>query len=364
MNEIRPLRLLVKVACLFIIANLVFAVWNPPVGRVSLYNTFFPGRARFPFGRGVVDTNITVDDLDAMFAAHVISAPKQKDEFRVVILGDSSIWGTLLYADQTLAAQLNKTSFVCAGKTLRFYNLGYPHPSVLQDLFILQKALQYQPDMVIWAITPNSLRPKDLNVFLAENVGPVSDLVKAYHLKYPGQNLTPPPQTLFERSLVGQRNQLSRLVLLQALAAPWAATGLDIAPDVSYTKRSNDLESSLAFGELTPPANIRPLLLLNYLKTGVQMSAGLPVLFVNEPMFIATGKNSDKRYNALIPRWAYDQYRQILSNQVKINGWAYVDLWNIIPPQEFTDYELHLSPRGEQLMAKGMQAAVQKAACP
>ena len=50
MNEIRPLRLLVKVACLFIVANLVFAAWNPPVGRISAYNLLFPGRARFPFG--------------------------------------------------------------------------------------------------------------------------------------------------------------------------------------------------------------------------------------------------------------------------------------------------------------------------
>jgi hypothetical protein len=364
MNEIRPLRLLVKVACLFIVANLVFAAWNPPVGRISVYNVIFPGRARFPFGEGVVDTNITVDDLDAMFAAHVISAPKQKDEFRVVILGDSSIWGTLLYANQTLAAQLNQIQFACPGKTLRFYNLGYPHPSVLQDLFILQKALQYQPDMVIWAIAPNSLRPKGLNVFLAENVRPVSALVKEYRLKYPGQNLTPPPQTLFDHTLVGQRNQLARLVLLQTLAAPWAGTGLDIAPDVPYQKLSADVGSSLAFGKLTHPANIRPLLLLNYLKTGVQMSAGVPVLFVNQPMFIAIGKNSDKRYNALIPRWAYDQYRQIISKQMQANGWAYVDLWNIAPPQEFTDYELHLSPRGEQLMAQGMQTAVQKLACP
>ncbi len=364
MNEIRPMRLLVKAVGLFVLANLVFALWNPPVGRLSIYNTLLPGRARFPFGEGVVDTNITVDDMDAMFAAHVISAPKQADEFRVIIIGDSSIWGTLLHADQTLSAQLNKAQWACAGKSLRFYNLGYPHPSVLQDLFILQKALQYQPDMVIWAIAPNSLRPKALNVFLAENVEPLNVLVKKYGLRYPGQHLRAPTKTLFERSLVGQRNQLSRLVLLQALALPWAATGLDIAPNSPYEKLSNDLESSLAFGKLSPPASIRPLLLLNYLRTGVQMSAGLPVLFVNQPIFVATGKNSDKRYNALNPRWAYDQYRRIISSRMKANGWAYVDLWNVAPPKEFTDYELHLSPRGEQLMAQGMQDSIEKMACP
>jgi hypothetical protein len=364
MNTIHPLRLLVKAVSLFIIANLVFALWNPPVGRLSIYNLLFPGRTRFPFGTGVVDSNITVDDLDAMFAAHVIAAPKQKDELRVIIIGDSSIWGTLLYADQTLAAQLNKLQFSCAGKRLRFYNLGYPHPSVLQDLFILQKALQYQPDMVIWAITPNSLRPKPLNVFLAENIESARALIQKYHLRYPYQDLTPAPKTLFDRTLLGQRNQLSRLLLLQSLAVPWASTGLDIAPDSAYQKLSNDLESSLNFGELHPHANIKPFLLLDYLKTGVQMSAGLPVLFVNQPMFLPKGKNSDRRYNAMYPQWAYDQYRRLLSNQARANGWHYLDLWNVAPPEDFTDYELHLSPHGEQLMAQSMQALVQKVACP
>jgi hypothetical protein len=364
MNEIRPLRLLVKAVCLFIIANLIFALWNPPVGQLSLYNVVFPGRTRFPFGTGVVDSNITVDDLDAMFAAHVIAAPKQKDELRVIIIGDSSIWGTLLYADQTLAAQLNKLQLACSGKTLHFYNLGYPHPSVLQDLFILQKALQYQPDMVIWAITPNSLRPKPLNVFLSENIQPVQALINKYHLRYPYRDLISKPTTFFDRTLIGQRSQLSRLLLLQSLALPWTSTGLDIAPDNPYQKLSNNLQSSLAFGKLHPPASIKPFLLLDYLKTGVRMSAGIPVLFVNQPMFLPTGKNSDRRYNAMYPQWAYDQYRKILANQAAANGWHLADLWNVAPPEDFTDYELHLSPQGEQLMAQGMQASVQKTACP
>lgn len=364
MTKIHPLRLLVKAVGLFILANVLFAVWNPPVGRISVYNTLLPGRTRFPFGEGIVDTNITVDDMDAMFAAHIISAPKAPGEYRIVIIGDSSIWGTLLRADETLDAQLNQTQFACTGKTLRFYNLGYPHPSVLQDLYILNRALQYQPDMVIWPITPNSLRPKALNTFLLENVASVKTFIKKYNLNYTGQDLIPPPQTLLDQTILGQRSQLSRLLLLQSLALPWAATRLDMNPASTYEKLSNDLGSSLDFGNLKQGANIRPLLLLNYLKTGVQMSANVPVLFVNEPMFLPTGKNSDKRYNAMVPRWAYDQYRQIMSNQAKVNGWNYVDLWNIAPPEDFTDYELHLSPQGEQLLANGLKARVQKIACP
>ncbi len=54
-----------------------------------------------------------------MFASHEISAgAKPADEFRVILIGDSSTWGFLLPADQTLAAYLNAqaTEF---GPTLR-----------------------------------------------------------------------------------------------------------------------------------------------------------------------------------------------------------------------------------------------------
>ena len=364
MTEIRPLRLLLKAAVLFILANLLFAAWNPPVGRISIYNTLLPGRTRFPFGEGVTDSNITVDDMDAMFASHVIAAPKAPGEYRVVIIGDSSIWGTLLRADETLDAQLNRTSFACTDKTLRFYNLGYPHPSVLQDLYILNRALQYQPDMVIWPVTPNSLRPKALNTFLLENYESVKAFIQEKSLDYSDQDIPPQPPTFFDRTIIGQRSQLSRLFLLQSLALPWASTGLDMNPAATYEKLSNDLGSSLDFGNLHPGGNLRRVLLLNYLKTGVHMSADVPMLFVNEPMYLPTGKNTDRRYNAMVPRWAYDQYRQIMSRQMEFNGWHYTDLWNIAPPQDFTDYELHLSPHGEQLFAAALKTPIQKIACP
>ncbi len=364
MTEIRPLRLLLKAVVLFILANLLFAAWNPPVGRISVYNTLLPGRTRFPFGEGIVDSNITVDDMDAMFASHVISVPKAPGEYRVVILGDLSIWGTLLRANETLDAQLNRTSFACTGKTLRFYNLGYPHPSVLQDLFILNRALQYQPDLVIWPVTPNSLRTKTINVFLMENYEQVKAFIKEKNLGYRFAGIQPQPPTFFDRTLIGQRNQLSRLFLLQSLALPWASTGLDMNPASTYQKLSNDLGGSLDFGNLHPGSNLRRALLLNYLKTGVRMSADVPLLFVNEPMYLPTGKNTDKRYNAMVPHWAYDQYRQIMSQQMELNGWHYVDLWNIAPPQDFTDYELHLSPQGEQLLAAALKNPIQKIACP
>jgi hypothetical protein len=45
----------------------------------------------------------------------------------------------------------------------------------------------------------------------------------------------------------------------------------------------------------------------------LERAGDVPVLLINEPMFISSGQNSDLRYNSFYPRWAYDQYRAMLA---------------------------------------------------
>lgn len=364
MNKINVLRLVIKTVCLFILANLVFALWNPPVGRISGYNLVFPGRTRLPFGGGLADFNISVDDLDAMFASHAVAAPKSPDEFRVILLGDSSIWGELLEADQTLSAGLNRLGLTCHGKSVRFYNLGYPHPSVVKDLLFADYALQYQPDAVLWALTPSSLMPKPANPFLLENSGRIQALANKYGLPYPYEQPAAQAQTLLDRSFIGQRDYLSRLVLLQSLGIYWGATGIDLGPVGQYKKLSNDQDDNPGFGRLQQPQDMTSSWLLNYLDAGTQMRPKMPVLFFNEPMYIGLGKHSQVRYNTLYPRWAYDQYRQSLQSWATAGNRAYLDLWDSVPQNYFTDNPLHLSLDGESLLAQKLKAFVQQNVCP
>ncbi len=96
-------RIILKAACLFMLANLVFA-WADPIesiGRLSLYNGLVPGRQRLPYGEQAASYNLIVTSLSAMFASHEIAQPKAADEFRVLVLGDSSVWGLLLQPDET-----------------------------------------------------------------------------------------------------------------------------------------------------------------------------------------------------------------------------------------------------------------------
>ena len=69
-----------------------------------------------------------------MFASHLIAAgPKPEDEYRVIVIGDSSVWGTLLRPEESLAGQLDAAGLTtCDGKQVRVYNLGYPTISLDQ----------------------------------------------------------------------------------------------------------------------------------------------------------------------------------------------------------------------------------------
>jgi len=143
---------LLKATVLFVLFNFAFIFINHvPLGKLSSYNSIFPGRERFPFGETRESYNLSLFNLDAMFASHVIAGTeKGPGEYRVLLIGDSSVWGTLLTPEQTLAGQLNANAIDACSKTVRAYNLGYPTISLMKDLMILDQARHYQPDMVIW----------------------------------------------------------------------------------------------------------------------------------------------------------------------------------------------------------------------
>ena len=78
--EVHPLRVLLKAILLFIALNVMNAVVDPSVGKLSLYNRMLPGRLRFPYEQEpsyyFVGYNAPVhEEFDAMFGAHIILSP-------------------------------------------------------------------------------------------------------------------------------------------------------------------------------------------------------------------------------------------------------------------------------------------------
>jgi hypothetical protein len=183
--HISLLRVLIKAALLFGLFNAAFVfIKDVPFGNLSLYNSVFPGRERFPFGERRASYNLSLFDLDATFASHKLAGTeKARDEYRVLLIGDSSVWGTLLTPEQTLAGQLDARFSAC-GRMVRVYNLGYPTISLTKDLMILDQARQYQPDLIVWLTTLEAF-PKERQLsspIVANNAERVEQLITNYGL--------------------------------------------------------------------------------------------------------------------------------------------------------------------------------------
>lgn len=355
---------LLRTALLLLAINLAFAWLDPlPVlGRLSAYNSLFPGRVRLPYGDDPArDYNISLFSLEAMIASHEIAglAPPRPDEFRVLLLGDSSVWGFLLRPDETVAAQLNHAGLILPdGRRVRAYNLGYPIMSLTKDLLILEHTRRFQPDLVVWLVTLESFPlPKQLYPPLLQHNAPaVRRLILTYDLALDPNDPRLIDQTFLDRSLFGRRRALADLLRLQLYGVLWAATGIDQAIPETYTPRMEDLPADKTFqgfapGELTPED-----LAFDVLRAAHRLAGPTPVLIVNAPMFVSRGANSDIRYNFYYPRWAYDAYRQWLRAECTAQGWHCLDLWQAVPAEEFTDSAIHYTAAGAQALAERLAA--------
>jgi len=356
--RIRLFGVLLKATLLFVLFNFAFAfIRTIPLGRLSLYNSLFPGRERFPFGETRESYNLSLFDLDAMFASHVLDGSEETaEEYRLLLIGDSSVWGTLLTPEQTLAGQLNQSASTACSKTIRAYNLGYPTISLTKDLMILDQARHYQPDMVVWLTTLEAF-PEDKQLtspIVANNAGRVRDLITNYQLPLSPSDSDLAEPTPWEQTFVSQRRAIADLLRLQIYGALWASTGIDQVYPQDYERAQTDLEASDDFHGLTSLENALAFTVLD---------AGMSILprtiLVNEPMLISDGRNSDIRYNFFYPRWAYDEYRQQLAEHASKQGWHYLDLWDLVPASEFTNSAIHLTPAGERLLAERILEAIQ-----
>ena len=357
-------RILAKGLILFGIANILFAIVYPLpfIEKLSLYNHLFPGRARLPYGDDPSRSyNLSLYNLEAMFASHQIAGKeKPADEYRLVLIGDSQTWGYLLEPDQTLSAILNQANLQLPdGKKVKAYNLAYPVMSLTKDLLLLSKALEYQPDMIVWLVTLESF-PYDKQLFpplLQHNPQLVRQLIQNLNLK-----LDPQDQQLIDNHFLGQtifgsRRDLANWVRLQILGVLWAATGIDQDIPENYTSRMDDLPADDSFHDLSSPLDEESLA-FDILQSGIEMAGDIPVLILNEPMFISQGLNSDIRYNYYYPRWAYDEYRRLLARRAEVRGWHFLDLWDAIPATEFTNTAVHLTPQGVNVLADRLRTAI------
>jgi hypothetical protein len=141
----------------------------------------------------------------------------------------------------------------------------------------------------------------------------------------------------------------------------WAATGIDQTYPDDYKPARRDFEPGKdEFKDWIPPTLPQDQLSWEVLDAGVKLAGDVPVLVINEPILISEGENSDIRYNFFYPRWAYDQYRQALFTKAEDAKWAFIDLWNVVPGDEFTNSALHLTPEGMDIFYNALKPSLMK----
>jgi hypothetical protein len=52
-------------------------------------------------------------------------------------------------------------------------------------------------------------------------------------------------------------------------------------------------------------------------------------------------------------------YRSFLAARALQNHWQYLDVWDLVPMQQFTNTPVHLTPSGESLLAEKLTAQIQ-----
>lgn len=353
-----------KALSLFIIFNIILMTLPASIKgeQLSIYNSLVPGRERFPFGENPRKAyNFSLYDVDAMFASHEVVSPKHGDVMRIFVMGDSSVWGTLLKPEETLTGQLNTLAMTCKNISLRFYNLGYPTISVTKDLMLMQRSLVYQPDAVVWLTTLEAF-PLDKQLaspLAANNQALLQPIINKY-----GFPLTFESQfdSLLDKSLWGRRRAIADWIRLQLYGVMYAATGVDqIYPD--YTPAAWDLEDNQNYGKYEPSSLPEKEMLYQALPAAKDILGDIPLLLVNEPIMISTGKNSDIRYNYFYPRWAYDQYRESLSEISDESQISLIDTWDWVDATRFTNSAIHMNAEAEKAFAKRLSEQLISGLC-
>lgn len=351
---LKPLRIIIKSVLLFVIFNYVFIlVPNSVIWRLSLYNTLLSGRPRFT----------QENDLGLLFNTHEIANSGQHpNEYKVLVLGDSSTWGYLLNPEETFSGVINSSNLeTCHKQPVHVYNLGYPKLSLFKDLMLLQEAMKYKPDLIIWMVTLNStLRETEQHPIVNNNPETAWELIDKYKLGIEIKSTG--SKSIQQRTFIARKNDFARFIQFQLDGLRWQSTGEDAHK--KYEPIGLDVDTDNTFGGLLPPTLDPYLIEFDVLNAGILIAQDTPIIIVNEPIQIVTGKNREIRYNKNYPRWAYDQYRELMNIQSEQNHWKYRDFWDLLPPTEFTDSAVHRTVNGEKILAREIGKIILETACP
>lgn len=373
------LRICIETLFIFSIVNVVFAWINPPIKSLEPFNRILPGFQRFPILQtAVIKKDGTVNystevisDLDILLPSHYISGQqKSKDEYRIILLGDSSARGAGLSIEQTLAGQINQSNLrSCDNRSMVVYNLGLPGPA-LKDLMILSEAMKnYDPDLVIWTFTMDTFQAVDAlqqrqdRIIISSNIDRIRALEKITGHQFLTNYNLPKTTSFIDRTIYGRAGELNLLLRLSLLDINYMSIGTDEPRMLVDTSRiqKKAVDKNDNYADLKSGDNVMDILDVRLLLSASKIAKEIPIIYVNEPIY--SRKQNPVRYNESYPRWAYDQYRSAFHNLIETQSWIYLDLWDQLPPSEFSNSAFHRTAKGETLMAQVLIPVILDVSC-
>jgi hypothetical protein len=290
------------------------------------------------------------------------------DERRVLLLGNSSVFGHGLPPERT-AARLASRELERRGVNAHVFNLAWVASYQLKDALILNEALRYDPDAIVWTVSPMDLKHRapvvnevlseffeenadELGRFADERPPGLEELAERYQKAVPGDAFGRPWHRLrqlgrFTRSAVRQYGAaLAAALAPVAHAAParvWKGQHLGGDYDCAAVQREWK-EQFTGWQEWNALAWLERL----------QKQRGIPVLVVAWPVASALRWGC---YNQFYPMEFPPGVASWLADETSRRGLAYLDLHRVVPPKEFVDWT-HIGPAANVRVAGRLAPAV------
>jgi hypothetical protein len=302
--------------------------------------------------------------IDPALRQHEICWRDVPGETRIVVLGNSAIFGFPLPAEQSFSARLN-AQFDAAGTPAHVFNLAWIFTYFLKDALILERALAYHPDVIVYAVTL-----ADMSHLAPPPFEPIIEFLRANTDTVDAMAASPPPGLAEPLEAVRRYFDERRLEVLAARRvnvgtylrlllnrqARAIATALGAAPALPQPKTAGHRAVDCAKVTRQDRLFFEDFQSWNLLGdlAAIRARSGQRVLVINWP--VAHEPEGDC-YNGRYTNARLAEFNAWLAAETTRLELPYLDLSTLLPPSEFLD-SLHVSPGGHQQIADRVAAAL------
>ena len=320
-------------------------------------------------------------DLDLIFRQHEVCKSSELEDSvtSVALVGNSAVFGLDVHAEESVAGLINQR-WKSVNAQLRAYNLAFVTSYLLKDVLITRKAIEYEPDMVVYGISLSDFIhmapipwPDVLPRFFAANepgldrlqfegAAGLGELVSMYRER--DARASWPMQQLLDMREAGSFVRLSVRHTTPRFVDRWLLDPKDgsvaeaEAPVGSFPKRGLNYQCEKVleqfaskFGDTWQTWNV-----FAYLEQ-LEREHGIEIAVFDLP--IQHHPKGDC-YNARYPARSVLEYRQWIRAESYQRGIALWDFHDLLPASQFQD-TIHPTAEGNRMIAATLAKRIRAA---